>query len=370
MIKFPDYTNSIMNVSNSFLHYYGIKTDYPGQKSLDKILQDKNPKHIIYVLLDGMGANLIHEHLKPTDVLRKYMLESVTSVHPPTTVAATNSVLSGLPPITTGYLGWVQYFKEEDINLTVFLNSDFYDNSIVPKENLAQKYLSYENIISKIGRLNPNIKTNGFFPSFAVNGSASFKEEIEKTLMFVHNVEESFSYVYWTQPDLTEHQFGIKSLETKDMIQSLSNDFEELIDNAPDDTVIVCIADHGLTDIEEINLYEYTELVSMLKRNPSIEPRTINFFINDGLHTMFQTEFEKHFSSKFKLYSKQEILDSKLFGDGVIHPMIDSFLGDFIGVAIDKYMFTLSDSKHYKGHHAGLLEDEMMVPLIVYSNKK
>ena len=36
---------------------------------------------------------------------------------------------------------------------------------------------------------------------------------------------------------------------------------------------------------------------------------------------------------------------------------------------IDKYMFTLGNGKSYIAHHAGMSEDEMMVPLIIYSKK-
>ena len=49
--------------------------------------------------------------------------------------------------------------------------------------------------------------------------------------------------------------------------------------------------------------------------------------------------------------------------------MINDFLGDFIAVAINNNMFVLNEGKSYKAHHAGLLEDEMMVPLIIYSKK-
>ncbi len=79
--------------------------------------------------------------------------------------------------------------------------------------------------------------------------------------------------------------------------------------------------------------------------------------------------FNRYFENEYLLYSKQEILDMKLFGDGKEHPMINDFLGDFIAIAIDKYMFVLNEEKSYKAHHAGLLEDEMMVPLIIYSKK-
>lgn len=367
-LKRPDYSNSIMNVSNSFLKYHNVETKYPSHKSVDDMLCN-GYNHIIYVLLDGMGSNIIKKHLNKTDVLYKYMKEEITSVFPPTTVAATNSVLSGLPPIETGYIGWVQYFKQYDSDVTIFLNKDFYTGKVFD-EVIRTKHLSYNNILQKIKNKNPDIHTNIIFPSYIEEGTAeTFKEEIEQVLLITHNTDKSFNYVYWIQPDLIEHKVGINSHDTEKMLKSINEDFEELLNNITDDTLVVCIADHGLVDVEEVNILKYEKLSNMLKRKPSIEPRACNFFVKDGLHEQFKVEFNTHFENKFLLMSKADLLESELLGTGNQHQLVDQFLGDFLAVAIDKYMFSVKDDKIYKAHHAGLTEDEMMVPLIMYSKK-
>ena len=364
----PDFFNSIMNVSNSFLKHYGINTNYPGIKELDEELKNEY-NHIIYVLLDGLGVNVINEHLSKEDSLRKYMRKEITSVFPPTTVAATNSVLSGLPPITTGYLGWVQYFEKEDRNIALFTNKDFYtfeDLDVV----IRDKYLPYDNILKQVSDKNSDVVTNTFFPGF-IEGSdtESFKDEIEKVLLVTHNTDQSFSYLYWTQPDLTEHQFGTKSIEVKEVVKGLNKDFDELIGNLAESTIVVVIADHGLTDVEEINIFNYTKLIDMIYRKPSIEPRAINFFVKPECLEAFKEEFNKHFYGKYMLLNKEEVYESNTFGEGEKHKLVDMFIGDYLAIAIDKYMFSLSDVKSYKGHHAGMTSDEMMVPLIMYTKK-
>ncbi len=367
-LKRPDYTNSILNVSNSFLKYYNVPTTYNSQRTLDGILETKY-NHIIYILLDGMGSNIVNHHLKDNDALKKYMVEEITSVFPPTTVAATNAVLSGKPPISTGFLGWVQYFEHIDSDLTVFLNKDFYTDK-EPSEIVRKKYLNYKDILQQAKELNPDLSTNIIFPAFIEDGTGeSFADEIEKVLMITHNTDQSFNYVYWTQPDLIEHKEGIYSEPVKKMLQGLNKDFESLIENISDDTLVVCIADHGLTDVEELNLFKYEKLTNMLKRKPSIEPRAINFFLKDGFADEFKEEFNKHFKDIYLLMSKEDIYESELFGTGDIHPLVDMFLGDYIAVAVDKYLFSVNDNKSYKAHHAGLSRDEMMVPLIIYSKK-
>ena len=368
-IIYPDYKNSILNVSNSILKYYGVKNEYPSIKLLDKEL-NKGYNHIIYILLDGMGTNLIKNLLDKEDSLSKYMKKEITSVFPPTTVAATDTVLSANPPIVNGHLGWVQYFEKEDINLVIFQNYDFYNTERIPAVDLRQKYLSFERMGEKIHKQNPDILTNELFPAFIENGSESFKEQIERVLLITHNTDKSYNYIYWTEPDLIQHKTGIYSKETKEMMTNLNTDFTELIENISDDTIVICIADHGLTDIKELPLFENKELLNLLKRLPSIEPRAINFFVKDGLLEEFKSLFNKNYSKHYKLYTKQEILDLKLFGEGKQHSLVDMFLGDYMALAIDNSLFTLGNGKGYLAHHAGMSEDEMMVPLIIYSKKK
>ena len=225
-----------------------------------------------------MGTNVINHHLKKDDALRKNIRKEITSVFPPTTVAATDAVLSGLPPISNGHLGWTQYFEKEDTDLVVFLNVDFYTDKKF-EVNLREKYLSFTKLYDQINNVNPNIVTKEYFPSFREGGSSSFSEQIEKVLITTHNVDKSFNYIYWTEPDHTEHVHGIYSDEVGDVLRNLNTDFTELINNIADNTIVICIADHGLTNIEEIPLFDYPDVTDLLERKPSIEPRAANFFV-------------------------------------------------------------------------------------------
>lgn len=366
-MKKPDYNNSILNVSATFLNHYNVPTEY----SSIKVLQDELKKgynHIIYILLDGMGVSTIKNHLSEDDALRKNLQREITSVFPPTTVAATTSVLSVLPPISNGHLGWVQYFKNEDTDLVVFLNTDFYTHK-KQTENLKEKYLGFKNILEQINEVNPTINCSSYFPSFIEGGSDSFSEEIERVLITTHNTDQSFNYLYWTEPDLTSHVHGTKSTELHKVMKDLNADFEDLISNVAEDTLVVVIADHGLTDIVEIPFYECIALNNMLLRKPSIEPRAASFFVKEQELVKFKNLFNLMFGDSYHLYSKKEFLDSHLLGYGDKHPLVDDFLGDYIAVATSNKMFIFNESKGYISHHAGLSEEEMMVPLIIYTQK-
>lgn len=367
-IIYPNYDNSILSVTTSILKYYGVESKHKSQPLLDLELA-KGYKHIMLILLDGMGVNIVNSMLTSEDALKKNLKTSISSVFPPTTVAATNTVLLGKPPYESGYIGWVQYFPKEDSNNIVFFNEDFYDKDKKFDYILRDKHMPHKQIYTLINEVQPNVVTTELFPSFREDGSDTFKEETLKALELASKHNETFSYLYWVEPDLTEHVAGITSKRTKEVIQDLSDTYQDLIENINDDTLTIVIADHGLTDIEEVELFKYEELLSKLKRLPSIEPRATNFFVKDGEIESFEKMFNENFNESFKLYSHSEFIESGLLGYGDKHEMIESFIGDFVAVAINKQMFKLNKGKAYISHHAGLSEDEMMVPLIMYSKK-
>src|SRR5690554_1650675 len=96
-ILYPNYHQSILNVSHTILDYYQVKPRYKVIKSLKNEL-DYQFKHVCLILLDGMGTNILENHLSDNSFLRKHMIQKITSVFPPTTVAATNTVLTTNPP--------------------------------------------------------------------------------------------------------------------------------------------------------------------------------------------------------------------------------------------------------------------------------
>ena len=364
-MKKPNYKHSIINVSKSFLKHYDLYLKPDTHKGLDQIL-NKGYKHIIYMLLDGLGVNVLNMHLNPQDFFRKHLKDQITSVFPPTTVAATNAVLAANPPYTTGYVGWTQYFKTEDMHAMVFLDIDFYTGK-KSAYSLREKYLSYESITQKIANKHSDVFVSELFPAFMPNGSQTFDDHVTKLQKIIKTHPSSFTYVYWTEPDLSQHEFGIGHEKIKTVIRDLNQKVESLTQGFDDDVLLVIIADHGLIDVTSIDLLKDEKLLSYLKRMPSIEPRATNFYVNENDHVNFKKHFNKQYKGYFKLYSKKALYRSGLLGSGEKHPLIDDFIGDFIAIAHDSYMFGLSEGKPFKAHHAGLTDQELRVPLIIYA---
>jgi predicted AlkP superfamily pyrophosphatase or phosphodiesterase len=364
----PDYTHSILNVSHTILNHYGCKTNRPVIDKLKTVL-DKNYKHVFLILLDGMGTNVIKKHLTKKDFLKKHMIDKITSIYPPTTVAATHSILTAKPPYESGYLGWTQYFPKEDVYDIIFLNQDYYDKNKVIEENLKEKYLKHELIFERIEKANSNVKTQQLFPSFVKGGYDTFEDQIEEAIKISQTNERTFSYLYWINPDDLEHKYGPMSKEVKVELKNLSKDVAQLAKEMHSDSVIIVMADHGQIPVKPIEFCKTKYLCNMLDKKPSLEPRTPTFFVKKDKKLEFRMMFKKMYETRFQLYSKAEFLESGLLGDGVKHPMLDQFLGDYVALAINDSYLKFKPTAVYKGHHAGLTKGEMEVPLIVYEKK-
>ena len=116
-ILWPDYQNSLANLPNSILKKFGAEPAGDSLPLLDKYLE-KDYKNIILILLDGMGKNIVEEHLSPDGPFRSNYKGTYLSTFLSTTVAATTSVITGLQPCEHAWLGWDCYYPQIDKNVT------------------------------------------------------------------------------------------------------------------------------------------------------------------------------------------------------------------------------------------------------------
>ena len=118
----------------------------------------------------------------------------------------------------------------------------------------------------------------------------------------------------------------------------------------------------------EVYLNDYPDIDACLKMPPSIEFRFVTFFIKDGMNEEFVKSLDKHFNGKYILYTKEEFLNSGLLGLGAKHKRIDDFFGDYVLISTSDLSFSYTTTgkkdKPMVANHGGILEDEMLVPVI------
>lgn len=361
----PNYEECITNLSNSILKHFNVDTYHNSIPFIDQIL-DKDYKNVIIVLCDGMGSILLDELLDKESFLIKNRIKTITSVFPPTTTAATTSMLSGLNPNEHGWLGWDLYFKKEDKVITMFLNT-LKDSDVKAADyNVARTTYPYESITKKIGK------------NYEAHELLSFKDlEFQKIEGIVNKIIElskgnnkKFIYAYYDNPDNFLHLHGLNSIIVKGEFQRINNSLEYLCDNI-EDSVVIILADHGHIDTEHYFLEDYPSIKNMLERTTSIEPRAVSFKVIPDKLQEFKNEFNKYFKNDFILYTKEEIIENKIFGIGINNSYFEEIIGDFIAISTsNKSILDSNFNSDLKSLHAGLTDREMLIPIIVKEKPK
>lgn len=177
-------------------------------------------------------------------------------------------------------------------------------------------------------------------------------------------------YAYWDQYDSTMHTYGATHKKSVKMLRIFDDILQHTMKELPETTGLVIIADHGHIDVRNDFLNRYPDLVECFEHLPALEPRTIAFYIKKDKREIFKKLFLSYFSNDFKLFTKQEVIDMKLFGNEVPHPNFKAFLGDYIACAISDLNLDYDDRDIILGSHAGATKEEMQIPVILYEGKK
>ncbi|MBR4914592.1 MAG: alkaline phosphatase family protein [Clostridiales bacterium] len=366
----PDYNNCIVNLSNSVLKAFGAETSAPTLPMADKLLE-KEYKNVVVLLMDAMGISILEKHLEPDGFLRSHLAGSYSSVFPPTTVATTTSMLSGLYPNEHGWLGWDMYYPELDKNVTVFLNTDQLREDengefkpLVPAADFHAgfTYTPYKNIITRINEAGGKAYASmPFLPPFP--------KDLEAILTRVEDLcrepERKFIYAYWNEPDNTMHEKGPDSNEAHELVIALEKRLEKFASNLSD-TLLLITADHSQIECDNYCLLDYPEILKCLVRMPSVEPRALSFWVKDEYKDSFPDIFRNEFGDKFWILTRDEVIENKLFGIGKDHKLFSGMLGDYLAVSVSgaTIFLTHKEIDMMPGGHAGLTKEELEIPLI------
>ena len=359
----PNYSNSIMNITNSVLKHYGVAPYHETLPIVDELLM-KNHKNVVVLIMDGMGINVLERNLPEDAFLRAHMKGELSSVFPPTTTAATTSVLTGKTPAEHGWIGWSCYFKEVDKCIDLFSNHESGTEEAANSEHQPYKYLPYNSILDVLDGKVRACAVSPFSEYFA-NTMDGICRQL-KTLC--EEDGNKFIYAYHYQPDRDMHDFGVSPKCINEMMEAYNNQLETLIGSLSD-TLFLISADHGMIDITMKYVEEYPQINDALIRHICVEPRCCSLYVKDAYKSEFPELFSAVFGDKFKLYTHDTFLQSGLLGEGIQHPKIADFVGDYMAVATSDIALWYKDIhgeyKDFKGAHAGLTKEELTVPLIV-----
>ena len=359
-----NYQECITNLACSIEKYFGITPKHNTLSYIDELLEKKKPENVVVILFDGLGSRILDRTLPEDSFLRKHKQKEITTVFPATTTAATSSILTGLNPIEHGYLGWNVYIKPIDKVITLYRKTE--KGKEEPDEDFLKvkdKYYNLKTIAEQITeqKLGKGIE---LFP-FQKEIYYDLEDMLEKITKATKEKGKKYIYAYDPEPDSTMHRFGPDSLEAKAKIEERNIAIEKFSKDL-ENTIVFIIADHGHMKVDNILLMDYPDIVETLDKTTSLEQRAISFHVKEDQKEKFVSLFQQYFGEYFKLYTKEDVIESNLFGDGTPHPLFNDALGQYIAIAENSNKALLMpDDDILVSQHAGYSDDEIYIPLII-----
>lgn len=360
---FVYYDESILAYVSSIRKHFGLSSSFEPNQKFSSLINKKNPKKVFLILIDGMGANLIERKLKEDTFLREHLYKKVTTVFPPTTTAAVTSISNGKAPNENAWLGWMEYLEELDDIIIPFLGESYYEDKKHPSD-ICYKLIPFETTVDELNE--KGIKARELYPAFMEDGCKDLNEFRDK-LIKLDKEDYKYVFAYWDYYDTLMHLNGPDSKIADSYLNDINRILEEVSNNIDKDTMLVICADHGQVSIDLPYYIKGSKYEKYMYRKPTIETRSLGLYINEKDRKEFEKEFKKEFSDDFILLSKEDILYSKLFGTNENHPKFESLLPDYLAIAkTNKAIRYEPMLPELKGQHAGISDDELYIPIIIY----
>jgi hypothetical protein len=406
----PEYDSyCLSNVTPTVLSLFGVKSERPRiPRDAFGDVEVDSPERVILIVLDGFGYREWQNQASEGFVkamTTKGHTRPITTVFPSTTAAALTSLSTGLTPQEHGLPEWFVYFRELSMIIATLPFSPMGDPGrdtlwrttdprILFKGETVYRMLAREGIPSQ-SFVNRNIAETAYSTTSLMGSEMnSYSSSSDLMAMVRRKVEvatsPAFFYVYWSYVDTIEHKFGPNtdesSLEAALISYSIQKGLVEKLDSSvAQKTLVIVTADHGQINVAPkatVYLNRYRKLVKNFERSesgkkilPAGSPRDV--FLHLGTNSDAMKEYlEKKLEGKATVLGTEESIRMGLFGINKPQRNFRDRVGNLLILPHKKdtiwYDHTKETGRRRRapngrfdllGHHGGLSEDEMKIPL-------
>jgi hypothetical protein len=324
-----------------------------------------------------MGADLIAKYGSEFPIFKELnSLTNLDSHFPSTTATNLSSLGTGTLPGVHGMLGYTVRVPRSG-EPGRLLNSLKWDERVDPIiwqsvptlfERAAQEGITVSHIAAK--RYEGSGFTQAALRGAQYLGANLINDIVENTLTAMQK-PSAFSYVYINHLDAAGHDDGVGSEKWLVALSTVSELITGLRDRLPKGTRLWVTADHGMINVgEKIILGQDNNLMANITLVGG-EPRARHMYVRDGAINETVAIWREFLGDKADVFSRDEIIAAELFGPEV---SLDSRerMGDLIAIAKGEMILVdpsrIKEESKMIGHHGGLEEIEVAIPLLSHQS--
>lgn len=341
-------------------------------------------EHLVFILADGLGMNLLEE-LPPDAFLRRHLVRELTSVFPSTTATALTTLATGAWPGQHGVTG--QWTHLARVGGTAALLPFAARAGGKPLTDLGvdlEDAFPLPSLLSRVRR-----DTLALFPARLVNGASSIYfsgnrarrgyETLSEAVKIIHErvsaaTTPTYTYLYSPRIDAEAHFLGVDHPGVRAVVGEMNGVVERLAADVGRSARVVLCADHGLLNAPvsaRHSLKPTADLFNLLRCTPSGDDRVQYFHLCEGAEERLRERLKAQFGDSFLLLAVGEAEEEGLFGPEPISPRVRDRFGDLLfvsrGADVVEYVPSRQVGRRVdlNAYHSGLSADEMRVPLII-----
>jgi hypothetical protein len=373
---------SIVDLARALARVVGVD-DLPFPETAARLAEQIGPaRHLVFVLADGLGLNLLAEADAGTFLVR-HQVGELRSIFPSTTATALTTLATGAWPNQHGVTGqWTHLSEIQGAAALLPFVARIGGRLLTNLGVSAETAFTLPPWFSRVPR-----DTLAVFPSRLVNSISStyfsggrervaydtLAQAVDLIAERLRSDRPTFTYLYTPRIDAETHFLGVRHHGVRAVVNELDRAVEQLALGLRENCRLVVSADHGLLDAPVTARHGYkpsSEFLTALRYGTSGDDRVVYFHLRDGVWDSLFQRLKSQFADRFLLVTTEEAERLQLFGPGPTAPTIRDRFGDAIlissGTDVIEYVRTGQVSRRVdlNAFHSGMSPDEMRVPLI------
>lgn len=329
-------------------------------------------RHVIVVLLDGVGHLNLEARRGHAPFLRSAEQGVITAGYPTTTAASLGLFGTGQSSGRTGMTGYTARNPRTGTLANLISWEGAYEAEQWQRQpSLLESAANDGMTVTSLGQrkfagsgLTQAVLRGGQFI-----GAERLADRIEVALAAAR--EPGVSYCYWGEIDAAGHKYGWESDEWVAALEDADRELRGLAARLPRGAIMVVTADHGMVDVPGAARWDVADDPA-LRQDVSLiagEPRALHAHLEPGADPdLVADRWRDHLAGHAAVWTRAQAREDGLFGE-LLDEVADR-IGDVVVAMAGRS--TVVDSRTQTarsltlvGMHGSLTPEELQVPLLV-----